>query len=92
MFIEFANRVRPGGKHARIFPELKRANNRYGHGLSKWFTKFKKGAGVIASPRKKTFHRFRHTFINHHKQRGTDLNHLKEVVGHSDGASGDITF
>ena len=89
-FVEFVKSVRPRGKNARVFPELKRVRKRWGHGLGQWFTKFKTGAGVKAPPRKKTFHSFRHTFINFHKQHGTDLKHLKEVVGH--GGGGDITF
>jgi len=88
-FVEFVKRVRPRRKNARVFHELKRVRNRWGHGLGQWFTKFKTSAGVKAPPRKKTFHSFRHTFINYHKQHGTDLKHLKEVVGHS---SGDITL
>jgi len=89
-FVEFVKSVRPRRKNAKVFPELKRVRNRWGHGLGQWFTNFKTNAGVIAPPRRKTFHSFRHTFINYHKQHGTDLKHLKEVVGHSGG--GDITF
>jgi len=91
-FIEFRDIVRPRGKNARLFPNLKRVNNRWGHGLGRWFSEFKTRAGIKAEKGKKTFHSFRHTFINFHKQHGTDEKYLKEVVGHAGGASENITM
>jgi len=90
-FIDFMNSVRPRSKNARVFPNLKRVNNRWGHGLGRWFSEFKTRAGIDTEKGKKTFHSFRHTFINFHKQHGTDMKYVKEVVGHTGGASGDIT-
>jgi len=51
-------------KKGRIFPKMKRVNNRYGHGLGQWFTKFKVRCGLDPTPRKKTFHSFRHTVVD----------------------------
>ncbi|HHP7234643.1 MAG TPA: DUF6538 domain-containing protein, partial [Desulfobacterales bacterium] len=53
----------------RVFPKLIRISHRYGHNIGQWFGRFKKRCGVSASPGKKTFHSFRHTVINHLKQK-----------------------
>ena len=90
-FIDFGNSVRTRSKNARVFPNLKRVNNRWGHGLGRWFSDFKTRSGIDTAKAKKTFHSFKHTFINFHKQHGTDMKYVKEVVGHTGGASGDIT-
>lgn len=50
--------------YTRLFPELKHdADKGYGKAATKWFTGFKKRLGFSADG-KKTFHSFRHTFIN----------------------------
>ena len=48
-------------------------------------------SGIDTAKVKKTFHSFKHTFINFHKQHGTDMKYVKVAVGHTGGASGDIT-
>ena len=45
----------------RIFFEFKRFKDRYSHGFSLWFGKWKKSCGIQATPRMKVFHSFRHT-------------------------------
>lgn len=66
----------------RVFHELTYVNKRWGHGLSQWFTKFRNRAGVTAPSGRKTFHSFRHTFINSMKQNGVGKDYVKEYVGH----------
>ena len=77
-------------KDVRVFPKLVRVKHRWGHGYSQSFTKFKIKCGIVAKPRKKTFHSFRHTLINFLKQNGAREEHVKEFVGHK--GHGDITW
>jgi integrase len=67
----------------RIFPELKRIKNRYSHHASPWFSDFKQRCGVVAPPRKKTFHSFRHTVIDHLLQKDIQDRIISMLVGHS---------
>ena len=59
-------------------------NERYSHTPSKWFGRIKSDA--IRDSNKKSFHSFRHTFIdymfNHLNLQGNPL--LKALVGHTD--------
>ena len=70
-------------QEGRVFPKLKRINHRYGHKLGDWFGKFKKRCGIVAPPRKKSFHSFRHTVINYLKQHDIPEQYIAEFVGHS---------
>jgi integrase len=70
-------------QEGRVFPKLKRINHRYGHNIGRWFSEFKKRCGISAPPGKKTFHSFRHTFINHLKQNDVREKYIAEFVGHS---------
>lgn len=67
-----------------IFPELTLQNDRYGHAPSKWFGRVK--SEVLLNSDKKSFHSFRHTFIdymfNRLKLAGNPI--VKAIVGHSD--------
>ncbi|BBO88413.1 site-specific integrase [Desulfosarcina ovata] len=87
-FPEFVKSIGPNEK--RVFHELVYVNNRWGHGFGQWFAKFKQRAGVEAPPRRKSFHSFRHTLINHLKQSGAEQQYVKEFVGHK--GRGDITW
>jgi integrase len=69
----------------RIFKSLKKVQSRYGHSFSKWFSNYKTKLGL---DNKKTFHSFRHTFINAMKQAGCNPQAIKELAGH---AKDDIT-
>ncbi|MBT8762474.1 site-specific integrase [Desulfohalobiaceae bacterium Ax17] len=75
-FIDFIKSV----KHDRLFPELRKIEGRYGHYITKWFGRLRKKLNIQEN---KTFHSFRHTFINTAKQKGINDTKLKEVVGHS---------
>lgn len=62
-FDQWVKALRDAG-YTRLFPELKHdADKGYGKAATKWFTGFKKRLGFPADG-KKTFHSFRHTFIN----------------------------
>lgn len=62
-FKEYADSVRAAG-HARLFPELTKANGRYAHALSKTFMRYLRVSCKITAP-KKNFHSFRHTVTDH---------------------------
>lgn len=68
----------------RVFPELPMRDKRFAHTPSKWFGNLKNK--LLNEPEKKSFHSFRHTFIdylyNALKLQGNPL--VKVLVGHSD--------
>jgi integrase len=45
-------------KDGRVFPQLRRIQNRYTHSFTQWFTRFRKRCGIIED--NKTLHSFRH--------------------------------
>jgi integrase len=69
-------------KDIRLFPETKvRAKTeRHGTTASNWFGRYLDRRKITS--RKKTFHSFRHTFINALKQNGVDLELARELAGH----------
>ena len=69
----------------RIFTELKRVKEHYGHTPTQRFKKYKESCGIESPPRMKTFHSFRHTVANYLKQFDVDDKHIKELLGHSTG-------
>jgi len=77
--------------HKRLFPEINYHRDGYGQAVSRWFnghgdgvtTGYKKNCGVTDG--KKVFHSFRHTVINHLKQKQVDGTLLHEFDGHSLG-------
>ncbi|GBL04927.1 site-specific integrase [Glaciecola sp. KUL10] len=79
-FLDFVKQQSNGN----IFKQLKLINGRYAHTPSKWFGSVKQN--VLRDSTKKTFHSFRHTFIdylfNGLKLQGNPL--VKALVGHSD--------
>jgi integrase len=66
----------------RVFPELKRINNRYGHSVSQWFGRFCKRYGVKTA--KKAFHSFRHTVADHLKQKDVRDSYIAQLEGHKE--------
>lgn len=77
---QLAQELREQG-HDRLFPELPRFRDGFGHKPSRWFNdRFKKTCGINEIG--KDFHSFRHTFITQLKQKQVDYVMLKEVVGH----------
>ena len=69
-------------KNGRIFPEMKRVKGRYSHGFSQWFRKFKVRCGLDSTPRKKTYHSFRHTVIDNLMQNEIPERVVSMLVGH----------
>ena len=68
--------------YERLWPEFKRSKHgSYSAGYSKWFGQYKNLIG-IKDP-KKTFHSFRHTFIDRLKQLAVPDGKIQELVGHA---------
>lgn len=78
--------ARASGGH-RLFPELQPVRGKLGHAPSKWFGRYKAKRGIDDS--KKTFHSFRHTFIDDLRDAGVQDSLIKRIVGHEDSA---VTF
>jgi integrase len=80
-FVRFVDRL--PDREGRVFPDLKRTNNRYGNYASIWFTAFRKECGIEAPPRRKTFHSLRHTVSNFLLQRGAYPLAVSALLGHA---------
>jgi len=82
-------------KQSVLFPELKQDQyKRRGDRVTDWFAVFRKNLGINDS--KKTFHSFRHTFINALKQQtgsgtGIELAHVEALAGHEPSAASQTT-
>lgn len=71
----------------RLFPELEPVRGKLGHAPSKWFGRYKTKCGI--SDTRKTFHSFRHTFIDDLREAGVQDSLIKRMVGHEDSS---VTF
>lgn len=71
----------------RLFPELEPVRGKLGHAPSKWFGRYKTKCGI--SDTRKTFHSFRHTFIDDLRDAGVQDSLIKRMVGHEDSS---VTF
>lgn len=71
----------------RLFPELEAVRGKLGHASSKWFGRYKTKRGVT-DPRK-TFHSFRHSFIDDLRDAGVQDSLIKRMVGHEESS---VTF
>ena len=80
-FIDFIKTI--DDQAGRIFPKLKRINNRYGHKVGDWFNRYKKRCRIIAQPRKKSSHSFRHTVTNHLVQKDIPEHQIAMLIGHA---------
>lgn len=63
----------------RLFPELKKQRDGFSQAASKWFIRYREKHRVG-----KTFHSFRHTFIDELKQLDVDDKKISALVGHKD--------
>jgi integrase len=72
---------------ARLFPELQPTRGKLGHAPSKWFGRYKTKLGITDT--KKTFHSYRHTFIDELRDAGVQDSLIKRMVGHEDSS---VTF
>lgn len=84
--LEYVESIRASGV-TRVFPDLEPTRGKYGHAPSKWFSRYKAKMGV-SDPRK-TFHSFRHTFVDDLREAGVQDSLIKGMVGHEDGS---VTF
>jgi integrase len=82
-FLEYVEQLRKVNQ-TRLFPELKYHNHMYSHEASKWFGRVK--SKVLTDCTKKTFHSFRHTFVDRLIiQQGLAGNPIaKRLLGHTD--------
>ncbi len=71
----------------RLFPELQPTRGKLGHAPSKWFGRYKTKLGITDT--KKTFHSYRHTFIDDLRDSGVQDSLIKRMVGHEDSS---VTF
>ncbi len=79
--VDHAEKTR-ASDHERLWPEFRRnTHGSYSANYSKWFGQYKKLIGVT-DPRK-TFHSFRHTFIDQLKQLDVPDGKIQELVGHA---------
>ena len=86
-FPEFVQSV----DHERIFPDLKKINDRYGHYFGKWFNGFKRKIGIQTDT--KNFHSFRHGFITKLTEMGVPEVMIKSLAGHAqDGVTHSVYF
>jgi len=72
----------------RLFPEILKGDNNYADNMSKWYSRYlvKKD---VKTGRNTVFHSFRHTVINHLKQKLVPEEIVKDIVGHHNGS---VTF
>jgi hypothetical protein len=68
--------------HKRVFEELKKQRDGYSQGVSKWFGRFLRQAGIL--DRKKVFHSFRHTVATVLRDREVPQEKIGAILGHSD--------
>ncbi len=79
-FIEFVETQKSNG-HDRLFPELTKGRDGYGHSFQKWFGREKTKAGFPKLT--KSFHSLRHTFIDRLRNLGVDEAKLAALAGHA---------
>ena len=81
-FLEYVERLRARAE-TRLFPELKHQRDGYSQAAQKWFNaRYRSACGI--TQKGKSFHSFRHTFINQLKQRSVDGKKIGAMVGHAD--------
>jgi len=77
--LNFIDYVRSLPQDGRVFPDLKRVQNRYTHGYTQWFSGFKKRCGIDGN---KTFHSFRHSLTTCLLEQDVDDYRIAQLVGH----------
>jgi len=84
-FIDYVRSV----KRKRLFSEIKRSTDGNYEAMSRWFNvTYRKNCDVGQKfNEKKTFHSFRHTFLNAFKQQGLSMDLAEEMAGHAPSGS-----
>lgn len=70
-----------------LFPEMRVAFNKPGDAASKWFTRYRREAGIPDTDKlgkEKVFHSFRHSFVTRLRQSSPapDISLIQQIVGH----------
>jgi len=84
-FIDYVRSI----KRKRLFDEIKRSTDGNYEAMSRWFNvTYRKNCDVGQKfNEKKTFHSFRHTFLNAFKQQGLSMDLAEEMAGHAPSGS-----
>jgi integrase len=77
--LRFIDYVRSLPHERRVFPELKRIQNRYTHSYVQWFSRFRKRCGIAEN---KTFHSFRHSLTTSLLEQDVPDYRIAQLVGH----------
>lgn len=82
--IKYRNSLLEKGE-SRLFPELRKDSDKtkYSKVVSSWFSNYKNRKLKLEG--KKSFHSFRHTFLNQLKQSNVQPAYLSEIAGHTVG-------
>lgn len=86
-------------KAESLFPDMRVGSNKPGDAASKWFTRYRRAAGIADTDnleREKVFHSFRHSFVTRLRQSdpAPDIKLIQQIVGHEKelfGATGIYT-
>ena len=85
-FLDYVNALRAKGE-TRVFPETKLERGVYNRALIRWFGEtYRPSCGVESyrPDRRKVFHSFRHTLVQHlYDEKEQQLEKIGEVIGHT---------
>lgn len=76
----------------RLFPDLKKGPDGWGHKVSRWFGDvYRPSCGIEPDPtgKRKVFHSFRHTAITKALSKAVSLPHAQQVFGHEKSLLGE---
>jgi integrase len=94
-FVDFVNDLKERNVE-RLFMGLRKTRDGYATNFSKWFNRTylnKRNCNVGNDPdEKKSFHSFRHTFMNYYKQQSeVNMDLVSELAGHKSGSTETLT-
>jgi len=85
-FLKYVEELRVRGE-SRLFPEITPRNGVYNRALGRWYGDTYRpncGVGSFRPDKRKVFHSFRHTLVQHlYDEQGFELPKVGEVVGHT---------
>jgi len=90
-FLDYVAHLRARGE-TRLFPDLKKGRDGWGHYVSRWFgEEYKPRVGIEPDPtgQRKVFHSFRHTAITTALSSGQPIAHIQQVFGHEKSLLGE---
>lgn len=83
-FIQHVNDLTALDVSDRLFPELPSSRDGYAKNASRWFSTFKSDIGITDS--KKSFHSFRHSFVDYLKAAKVEPHLISALMGHTDNS------